>query len=272
MSETLPPTEMTPTDLESLRRARQLLESQSFIGQLTQYIGMPVEAAMASLPEKWLGVVQKSSRTALDKALAAAIKTLGKRGTPSPRSETWHRVAAGISGAAGGAGGAAALALELPVSTVIMLRSIADIARSEGEDLTQPDAKLACLEVFALGGSLASPDNRDQAKETGYWGLRFGLSTALRNATNELARSATGRGGAAVTRFVAAVAARFNVVVTEKVAAQAVPIIGAAGGALINTLFIGHFQDVARGHFIVRRLERTYGSDLVRREYEKLRV
>jgi hypothetical protein len=34
--------------------------------------------------------------------------------------------------------------------------------------------------------------------------------------------------------------------------------------------FIEHFQDVARGHFIVRRLERTYGKEVVRREYVRL--
>jgi hypothetical protein len=33
-----------------------------------------------------------------------------------------------------------------------MLRSIADIARSEGEDLSDPEAALSCVEVFALGG------------------------------------------------------------------------------------------------------------------------
>jgi hypothetical protein len=49
-----------------------------------------------------------------------------------------------------------------------------------------------------------------------------------------------------------------------------VPVIGAAGGALINTLFIGHYQDMARGHFIVRRLEKTYGTEPVRAAYDKL--
>jgi len=71
-------------------------------------------------------------------------------------------------------------------------------------------------------------------------------------------------------RFIAAIAARFGVVVSEKAAAQAVPAIGAAGGAIINTIFIDHFQDMARGHFIVRRLERKYGEKTVRREYEDL--
>ena len=59
-------------------------------------------------------------------------------------------------------------------------------------------------------------------------------------------------------------------VVSQKAAAQAIPLIGAAGGALINLAFVDHFQDMARGHFIVRRLERLYGEDIVQAEYDKL--
>jgi len=35
-------------------------------------------------------------------------------------------------------------------------------------------------------------------------------------------------------------------------------------------LFISHFQAAARGHFTVRRLERKYGGEFVKREYEKV--
>jgi EcsC family protein len=59
-------------------------------------------------------------------------------------------------------------------------------------------------------------------------------------------------------------------VVSEKTAAQLVPVIGAAGGALINTIFIAHYQDMARGHFMVRRLEKIHGSEPVRIAYENL--
>ena len=51
---------------------------------------------------------------------------------------------------------------------------------------------------------------------------------------------------------------------------QALPVIGALGGAAVNYAFMEHFQDVARGHFTVRRLERTYGKELVRSEYERI--
>jgi hypothetical protein len=57
-------------------------------------------------------------------------------------------------------------------------------------------------------------------------------------------------------------------VVTQKVAAQALPVVGALGGAAVNYAFIEHFQDVARGHFTIRRLERVYGKDKIRTEYD----
>ncbi len=56
-------------------------------------------------------------------------------------------------------------------------------------------------------------------------------------------------------RFAAQIAARFGIVVSEKVAAQAVPILGAVGGAAVNTVFMNHFQSTARAHFTIRRLE-----------------
>jgi hypothetical protein len=49
---------------------------------------------------------------------------------------------------------------------------------------------------------------------------------------------------------------------------QAAPVIGAIGGSTINVLFTDHFQNVAHGHFTIRRLERIYGVDAVRRRYE----
>src|SRR5205085_1417373 len=77
-------------------------------------------------------------------------------------------------------------------------------------------------------------------------------------------------GSPIIVRFISHVASRFGVVVTQKVAAQSIPVLGALGGAAVNYAFIDHFQDVARGHFTVRRLERRYGKALVRSEYERL--
>src|ERR1700746_681884 len=98
-----------------------------------------------SLPKPSLPPPQRGS-----KPRKGALRTV--RSSPPANSQFLHRALATASGAAGGTFGLAALPVELPVSTTIMLRSIADIARSEGEDLSDPEAALACVEVFALGG------------------------------------------------------------------------------------------------------------------------
>ena len=73
-----------------------------------------------------------------------------------------------------------------------------------------------------------------------------------------------------LVRFITLVASRFGVVLTQKFAAQALPLVGALGGASVNYVFIEHFQEMAQGHFTVRKLERAYGKDIVRAEYERL--
>ena len=78
-------------------------------------------------------------------------------------------------------------------------------------------------------------------------------------------------GAPAVVRFLAQIASRFGIVVSEKVTAQAVAVVGALGGAAVNLAFVEHFQDLARGHFTVRRLEHVYGVAAVRAEYDRLK-
>jgi hypothetical protein len=81
-------------------------------------------------------------------------------------------------------------------------------------------------------------------------------------------RGAIKEGAPILLKLVTQVAARFGLVVTQKVAAQALPVIGGLGGAAVNYAFVAHFQDVARGHFTVRRLERLYGQEKVRSAYD----
>jgi hypothetical protein len=209
--------------------------------------------------------VHGAARGALDQALHVALGTLDGRSRPA--SERLHKAVAAATGAAGGFFGLGGLAVELPVTTVVMLRSIADVARSEGHDLADPGARLACLEVFALGGG----GGPEAATETGYYAVRAGLSRALGEAARHLAqRGMSAEGAPALVRLLTAVAARFGVVVEEKIALASVPVIGAVSGSLVNALFIDHFQKRARGHFVVRRLEEIHGYDVVRQAYEAL--
>jgi len=254
-------------DLAQLKRAKQLLENPGLAAKLSAMVGSPLEMGMKALPAKWQKSVHAATEAALMKALDVAVSSLGSKRTTTSNDRI-HRLAAAASGAAGGAFGIAAIGIELPVSTTLILRSIAEIAAAEGEDPRHVETKLACITVFALG---SSRDKRDDAAESGYFAARAALASAVSEATKYLAEKGVGKSGApALVRLIALIASRFGVVVSQKAAAQMVPVIGAAGGALINTLFIGHYQDMARGHFIVRRLEKTYGTEPVRSAYEKL--
>ena len=257
---------LSKTELADLKRAKQLLENPGLAAKMTAVLGSPIEKGFKLLPKAWNETVHKASEAALMKALDVAVKSLGDK-PATAASNKWHKLAAAASGAAGGVFGMAALAIELPVSTTIMLRSIADIAKSEGENTQFLDTKLACLTVFALGGRA----KEDDAAESGYFAARAAMATAVNEASRFLAEKGLAKSGApALVRLISLIASRFGIVVSEKAAAQAVPILGAAGGALINTIFIGHFQDMARGHFIVRRLEKVYGAEPVKLAYEEL--
>jgi EcsC protein family len=256
--------EITVEDREALRRAVKSLEHPSLAARLTNIVGKPVELIGYALPSFASKAIASATSKGLETALKVALRTL----PPSPRagSQFLHRALATASGAAG-TFGLTALPVELPVSTVIMLRSIADIARSEGEDLSKPEAALSCVEVFALGGRAGSAD----ASESGYFAVRGMLAKTVTEAARFVAERGVIKEGAPILlKFVTQVAARFGLVVTQKVAAQALPVIGAFGGAAVNYAFIDHFQDVARGHFTVRRLERIYGKEKIRSEYDRI--
>jgi len=252
-------------DVEQLRVAKTILENPGITAKLTNLLGAPIERGLDLLPNNWREKISVAAHEALTVALKGALLTMG------PYTEKayplWHKVAVTLSGGAGGVFGLPALVIELPVSTTIMLRSIADIGRSHGEMLSTAQSQIACLEVFALGG----PSKYDNASESGYFAVRGALARAVTEASEYLAeKTILEEGAPALVRLVANIAARFQVQVSEKAAAMAVPVIGAIGGGGINLLFIDHFQDMSRGHFMVRKLERKYGPELVRMTYEAL--
>jgi hypothetical protein len=258
-------------ELKQLENAVVLLEFPGFIARVADVIGTPVEKAIQLLPEKVSSSLGELTQAAVMGSLRVALATLDThvpgQAPPEP-SNGWHKLAAAVSGGAGGAFGVAALAVELPLSTTLMMRSIADVARSEGADLSHLPTLLECVQVLALGGPSAS----DDASEAGYFATRMNLARMVTEASAHLLEFGLEREGAPVlVRLILAIAERYAVPVSAKAAAQAVPALGAVGGALVNTLFMDHFQGVARGHFTVRRLEQKYGPGPVQAQYAELR-
>ena len=122
----------------------------------------------------------------------------------------------------------------------------------------------------------ASPD-------TAYYATRSFTAEAMQILSKELSEIATKKAsvnaamnltptqtGKWLATLIEKVATRFGIVITEKMAAQVVPVIGALTGATLNTMFTDYYQDMARGHFIVKRLEKKYGNELIKAEYIKI--
>lgn len=277
-----------PKDLADLKVAVALLETPSLTMQIAGVVGKPIEWVLDNLPNGASKQIQKAVRAALNKSVDAALLTMSGMQAEEASNKT-HVGLAAVSGAVGGFFGLPGTLLELPVSTTIMMRSVADVARSQGFDVSDPLIKAECIQVFALGG----PSEDDDAAESAYYGMRNAMvavakevgkgltevaareaaaaaaataSAGFRSATNVAPKEM----GNLLVRLVEAVAARFGVQVTEKMAAQSVPVVGAVSGATINSLFINHFQNMAKGHFIVLRLEQTYGKDVVQAQYKLL--
>lgn len=262
-----------PADLDALRQARETLENPSLVIRLSSYFGMPVEAVTRELgkraPAALSDAVAESSRKAVESAVKAAAWTL-KSDDPMPPSTGLHTVAAATSGAVGGFFGIQGLVVELPVTTGIMFRSLADIARAEGESPREPETLINVLQVFAIGSGSTTEDD---AAETSYYGARLALGKVVTEAMQYVAKHGVGNAAApALVRLTTSIAARFGLVVTQKAMAQAIPVVGAVGGGLVNTVFISHFQDMARAHFTIRRLERKYSPGLVQEAYTGIKA
>lgn len=257
---------LTVEELKELRRAKWVLENPAFAIRLATVVGLPIEKGFAMLPDGWTQTVHHSVHLALNKTLRIAIRSL-RHDNPLPSADLLHRRIVGLSGAVGGAFGLASLPVELPLSTAVMLRSIASIARSEGHSLKDSATRLSCLEVFALGG----PRAQEADAENQYWIIRAGLARAISEAAACLVDRGIVKETAPVAlRLIASIASRFGGIVSEHIAAKAVPVVGAATGAAINLIFINHFQRMARGHFVVKRLEKKHGADKIESVYRSI--
>jgi hypothetical protein len=216
-------------DMAALRNAVRTLERTTLADRMAALAGRPLDILGSTLPVAITDAVAGATETALKAALKLALTSLPKESASPGRR--MHQVLAATSGAAGGAFGLLTLPVELAVSTTLMLRAIADIARREGEDLADPEVALACLQVFALGGRAKGGASEDLS-QSGYFAVRGMLSKSVAEAARLVAeRGLADEAAPALVRFVAQIASRFGIVVSQKVSAGAVPIIGAIGGA-----------------------------------------
>jgi hypothetical protein len=269
--------QLTADDLADLARAKRALEREPLAMKLAGAVGAPIERLIMRLPEAAHESVAEATRRALDRCLQAALASFGSANETTARKsrDVWHKLAVATTGAAGGAFGFVALPAELPLTTTLMFRSICDVARSEGEDLSALETRLQCLAVFGLGGGALRRYERsaDDEADFGYFITRGALAQAISKAsTGVTAKGVASQGTPALMKLINTIAARFSVQVSEQVAAKSIPVLGAALGAVVNTVFIDHFQQTAHGHFAIRRLERRYGRDAILTAYQAIEL
>ncbi|MGR3501671.1 EcsC family protein [Pseudaestuariivita sp.] len=201
--------------------------------QVLNFIGNKAEAQVAQLPNSVRDGLDKATVRALKAALKAAntSRDIGGSGVP------WlDKAAATVSGAAGGLGGVPSALMELPVTTTLLLRAIQNVAASHGFDPKEPAVEADCLLVLAADGPLAADSE----------GVDLGFLTA-RTALN----------GATVSAILARVAPKLAAALGQKLAAQAVPVVGAMAGAATNYAYVSYYQELAEVLFRLRRLAAT---------------
>lgn len=219
--------------------ARRQVAANGLLMWLVTLVGGQVEDGMKLLPAPARARVNDLAAAALRQSYHLAARSRGpsalRRVIANDRA---HKIAATVSGAVGGVGGLTTAAFEIPVATTMIFRAVQGVAEAYGEDPLSAETRKQCLAVFGAGGAGAEDDGVD----TAFLGARLSLS------------------GTAVHGLISKIAPRFASVLGQKLASQAVPILGAAAGAGTNYAFIDYYTEIAHVHFGLRQLARDHGE------------
>lgn len=236
MSETTLPTHSLPAEIRVLAERHRAANSIGM--QLLHLLGAQADSLLTRLPEG----VKAGLEDATVGALQVAFHTARYSRKKVPDQRSWLNTAfATAMGAVGGAGGLVSSLGELPVTVTVLMRAIQGIAVEHGFDPEDPEIANECLTVFASAGPLEADDSADVA----FLSARLALT------------------GSTAQRLIAAIAPRMSVVMGQKLAAQAVPVIGAAAGAAVNFAFTSYYQQMAHVHFGLLALSRETGVPMI---------
>ena len=196
---------------------------------LLNSLGAQADGLIQRLPQKAQEGLQDATIAALNHAMTAAHKS---RSLVPDQAGWLNSAVSAAMGAAGGFGGLPTALAELPVTTTLLLRVINGVAAEHGFDPAEENVRFDCVQVFAAAGPLEHDDGAD----IGFLSARITLS------------------GAAMQGVIARVAPRLATVLGQKLAAQAVPVLGAVAGAATNYAYTSYYTDMAHVHFVLRKL------------------
>jgi hypothetical protein len=238
MDQMLPVSLSTDLTAEVAELARRYKRANGPVIRLVNRLGGALENQLSALPD--------GLRTQLERVTAQALETsYGLAGRAPDLGQRGPMMAAMAAGAAGGAGGLPTALAELPVTVTLLLNTIRTAARDAGFDPDEDWVRAECLQVFAAGSPLA----QDDGVNTSFIASRLALT------------------GSAVQNLIATIAPKLAAVLGQKLAAQAVPVIGAVSGAALNAAFLSYYREVAQVRFALLKLAKVHGSDTVEAEF-----
>lgn len=226
----------------ALLAARQL-RAHGPLMRIINKFGGKIEGQMAHLPDGFRAQIERITTEALTRTVSVAERgrnapDFGPRGAPT---------LAALTGAVGGAGGIVTALAELPITITVILHAILRAAEAEGFDTTLPEVRAEALRVLMAGGPLDDDD---------------GINTSFISARMTLT-------GPALHKLLAKVVPGFAAVLSQKLAAQAVPVLGALTGAGLNAAFLTHYRELAHIRFGLLRLTVLHGAAPVRAAFER---
>ena len=222
---------VTPVDLD--REVEVLAGRYARAGglgiELLNALGTQADGLLDKLPD----AVRDRLTDATVDALNGAIRVAHGSRQVVPDQAGWLNTAVSTAmGAAGGFGGLPTALAEIPVTTTLLLRVIQGAAAENGFDPSEENVRFDCVQVFASAGPLEHDDDADLA----FLSARMALS------------------GTALQALISRVAPKLGAVMGQKLAAQAVPILGAVAGAATNYAYTRYYTEMAHVHFGLRRL------------------
>jgi hypothetical protein len=247
-------TDSVVLDADALAQVQALAMRQTaangMLMKAINYVGGQVESGMNVFPQSVRDQIDSAARFALEKSFNLAARTRTGRIGRAIGTDRLHRVLGTLSGAIGGVAGIGTALTELPFATTIIFRAVQAVAEEYGEDPQSTETRMECLSVFGAGG----PATNDNGVDTSFIGARLSIT------------------GPALNTLISKVAPRFATVMTQKLASQSVPILGAIAGAGTNYAFVNYYISMAHVHFGLRKLMRDHGEDPVLHAFHRFLV
>lgn len=226
---------MSPeTEAQIAALARRAERAGGPLMKAISFAGNRAEGLLERIPAPLRARIEEATAFALRRCYGAASIA---RGTRLPSAGRFgHQMAAVMSGGLGGFGGLASSVVELPATVSIFFAAIQRVAESYGFDPKDEAVRLECLRVFGSG----TPFEDDDGTNTAFLASRVALT------------------GAGAQGLIASVAPRLATMLSQKLAAQTVPLLGAATEAAVNLAFITYYQELAHVRFSLLKLAQDH--------------